>query len=137
LKKALTVALLVCAALVSRAEAAWDPAAWVDTKTLEFLTDCPEEGEYWSPVWLVVLEDHVYISLGSKAAGRLACSRLAPMTAIKIEGQLYENVRLVPETALAGRIEDARWDKYWTNVFVGFSEHAHYRLDVEPGGAAD
>ncbi len=124
----------VCVLLLSAtsAFAEWRPADWADTSTLEFLTDCPDEGEKWSPVWLVVLDGEMYISLGSKAASRLACSRTAPKTSIKIEGELYEDVTLVPETALAQAIEDARWDKYWTNVLVGYFHHDHYRLDYTP-----
>ncbi|MFT4572074.1 MAG: hypothetical protein ACI8TX_000706 [Hyphomicrobiaceae bacterium] len=110
------------------ASAEWNPEAWGDTKTLEYLTDCPGEGEHWSPVWLVVEQGQLYISLGSKAADRVACSTLAPYTSIKIEGERYDRIELVPETQLAATIEQARWDKYWTNIFAGYFDHDHYLL---------
>lgn len=130
--KGIVVALVALLCSAVPALAAWTPEEWTDTKTLEYLTNCPEEGEYWSPVWLVVLEGELYISLGSKAQSRVDCSTMGPKTSIKIEGELYENLEMVPETDLAEAIEDARWDKYWTNVFVGFAEHRHYRLKPAP-----
>ena len=48
----------------------WDPAAFHDLDTLEFLTIGPEEGKHWSTVWLVVIDDQVYVRLGSTVAHR-------------------------------------------------------------------
>ena len=47
--------------------AAWTPGAWKAQDTLDLQTIGPEEGEYWFPVWLVVLDDKVYVRLGTKA----------------------------------------------------------------------
>ena len=65
----------------------WDPAAFRDLSTLEFRTVGPEEGEHWSTVWLVVIDDQVYIRLGSKAADRMRRNTTAPIVAVRIGGR--------------------------------------------------
>src|SRR2546425_8965965 len=48
----------------------WKPRAYASESTLELRTTAPGEGDHWFPVWLVVLDDQVYVRLGMRAAGR-------------------------------------------------------------------
>src|SRR5262245_32810875 len=74
----------------------WTPTAWKDVETLEFLTVGPEEGEHWSTVWLVVIDDQVYIRLGSTAAERIEKNTKAPTVGVKIGGHQFDSVNAVP-----------------------------------------
>lgn len=112
--------------------AAWDPESFRDVDTLEFLTVGPEEGEHWSPVWLVVLDGQVYIRLGSRAAGRIESNTTAPTLGIKIDGQQFDRVRAEPAPEMADRVAEAMADKYWSDLFVRFFPHPlTMRLVVE------
>ena len=66
-----TIICLLAVLTAAAAYGAWDPAAFSKLDTLEFRTIGPEEGEHWSTVWLVVIDNQVYIRLGSRAADRM------------------------------------------------------------------
>lgn len=118
--------------LSSVAQAAeWTPAAWADEETLEFLTDCPDEGEHWSYVWLVVLDGDVYLRLGSKAGARVDCSRTKPFTSIKVAGQQFDKVEMVDSPEMVERVATAMGDKYWSDIFIGFVPHP-YTMKLVP-----
>jgi hypothetical protein len=128
------VASLLClaATLVVQPSAAraseWAPEAWTDVDTLEFQTDCPDEGPYWSPIWLSTIDGEVYVALGSRAGARLECSSTKPRAAIRIEGQVFDDVEFVEVPEMAERIEESRSDKYFTNMFLFGVNHRYYRL---------
>lgn len=112
---------LACAAPPTVAN--WDPAAFRALDTLEFRTVGPEEGEHWSTVWLVVLDDQVYIRLGSRAEGRMQRNTTAPIVPVRIGGRTYERVRAEEAVAMKERVAAAMREKYWTDVFVRYVEH--------------
>ncbi len=101
----------------------WDPRGFSDEQTLDFLTVGPQEGEHWSRVWLVVLDDQVYIRLGSRAAGRIARNTTAPFVKVKIAGQEFDRVRAEAVPEMAAPVAKAIADKYWSDVFVRFMDH--------------
>ena len=68
----LSVGLCLGLACTAALASEWAPEAWVDVDTLEFQTDCPDEGLYWSPIWLSTIDGQIYVALGSRAGGRLA-----------------------------------------------------------------
>jgi hypothetical protein len=112
--------------------AAWDPEAFRDIDTLEFLTVDSEEGEHWSTVWLVVLDGQVYVRLGSRAAERIERNTTTPHVGVKIAGQEFDRVRAESVPELAERVAAAMADKYWTDIFVRFFSHPlTMRLVVE------
>src|SRR5512136_2581054 len=85
-----TVALLQAASSIA---AQWNPAAFAKEDTLKLRTIGPEEGEYWFPVWLVVIDDQVYVRLGSRAAWRVQRNSTPPFLGVKVAGQQFDRVR--------------------------------------------
>jgi hypothetical protein len=113
---------------------AWDPAAFRDLRTMEFLTVGPSEGPHWSTVWLVVIDDHVYMRLGSKSAERMSRNTTNPFVGIRIGGHEYERVRTVDAAAMADRVAAAMREKYWNDFFVRYFPHP-MTMQLEPEGA--
>jgi len=129
--RALVLSFVVLLTATAAFAAEWTPAAWEGEETLQFRSDCPEEGEHWSYVWLVVLDGDVYVRLGSRAAARVDCSASKPMTAIKIAGQTFDNVEMVTSPAMAERVAAAMHQKYWTDMFIGLMNHP-YTMKLVP-----
>jgi hypothetical protein len=118
-----TATLVLCAAAASVAAAQWNPAGFAKESTVELLTNCPGEGDHWFPVWLVVLDNQVYVRLGSRATGRVQCNKTAPFLGVKIAGQQFDHVHGVPAPEYAERVSNAMADKYWTDLFVRYMNH--------------
>jgi hypothetical protein len=125
----LALVLLVSPALARASD--WTPAMWSAEETLQFRTDCPEEGEHWSYVWLVVLDGDVWVRLGSQAAGRVDCNKTKPLTAIKIGNELFESVEMVQVPEMAERVAAAMANKYWTDMAVRHMNHP-YTIKLVP-----
>ena len=102
----------------------WDPAAFRHLDTLELLTVGPQEGKHWSTVWLVVLDDRVYVRLGSRAADRIRRNTTAPRVGVRIGGREYEDVRVAEAAAMTERVAAAMGEKYWSDVFVRYVPHS-------------
>ncbi len=111
----------------------WDPAAFRAIDTLEFLTVGPEEGPHWSTVWLVVLDDGVYVRLGSRAAERIQRNTTAPHVGIRIGGREYPRVRTEEAPTMAARVAAAMAEKYTSEIFVRYFPHPlTLRLEPDP-----
>jgi hypothetical protein len=111
----------------------WDPAAFRDIDTLQFLTTGPEEGPHWSTVWLVVLDGWVYVRLGSRAADRMQRNTTAPFVAVRIGGREYPRVRVEEAKDMVERVGAAMAEKYPSDVFVRYMTHPlTLRLRPEP-----
>ena len=116
--------LLVLVLAAPRAFAGiWEPAAFAKQDTLKLRTNCPKEGEYWFPVWLVVIDGQVYVRLGSRAAGRVQCNSTAPFLGVEVAGQRFDHVHGVAAPDYAERVNKAMADKYSTDIFVRFFAH--------------
>lgn len=109
--------------IASTASAAWDPAAFSGQDTLEFRTVGPEEGEHWSTVWLVVIDNQVYIRLGSRAAERMERNTTKPDVAVRIAGQQFDHVTAEPAPGMAAPVAAAMGEKYWSDVFIRHFNH--------------
>jgi hypothetical protein len=119
-------ALLLTLALVqasSSAAAEWNPAAFAKEDTLKLRTIGPEEGEHWFPVWLVVIDDQVYVRLGSRAAGRVERNTTAPYLGVEVAGQRFDHVRGVPVPGEAERVAKAMAEKYTSDIIVRWMSH--------------
>lgn len=98
------------------AAAPFDAKTVADQSTLEFLTVGPEEGEHWSTVWFVVVDDVVYLRLGPRAVDRIDKHGGAPALKIRFgEGQVYD-VRFEKAPDMAAPIDQAMYEKYWTDI---------------------
>src|SRR5439155_962208 len=88
------------------AAAEWTPRAYTGANTLELRTIAPGEAAHWFSVWVVVIDDQVYVRLGPRAAGRIEKNVAAPYVGVRILGQQFERVRAepAPEHA-AGAVE--------------------------------
>jgi hypothetical protein len=119
--RSLLVALcLVLGAGAARAD--WTPSAFAGEDTLEFLT--VEDGEeHWSPVWLVVIDDQVYLRLGSRAAGRYERNATKPYVKVRVAGQQFDKVLADPAPAMADAVAAAMAEKYWSDVFIRYVAH--------------
>jgi len=132
MKLAATVLALALVSLATVAHAGgWTPNEWKGEDTLQFRTECPDEGEYWSYVWLVVLDDNVWVRLGSRSAGRLDCSKTKPLTSIRLAGQQFDGVEMVNVPEMAERVSAARADKYPTDFLVRWMTHP-YTMKLVP-----
>jgi hypothetical protein len=132
-----TVLLLALSLLLpaSAFAADWSPGMWSAEETLQFKTTCPDEGEHWSYVWLVVLDGEVWVRLGSKAGERVDCNATKPITSVKIANELFPEVELVNVPEMADRVAAAMADKYWTDVFIKYMDHP-YTMKLVPKSAA-
>jgi hypothetical protein len=133
--RALAVALLSAVLAAPSVAAEWTPRAWTDANTIELRTAAPGEGEHWFPVWVVVVDDQVYVRLGSRAAGRIEKNQTTPYVGVRMQGQQFERVRAVPAPDYAERVAQAMAAKYWSDVIIHhFSHPLTLRLLPEPGG---
>ncbi len=103
--------------------AQWNPAAFAKEDTLKLRTTGPEEGEYWFPVWLVVIDGDVYVRLGSRAAGRVERNVTAPYLGVEVAGQRFDHVRGVPAPDDAARVARAMAEKYTSDLIVRWMSH--------------
>jgi hypothetical protein len=118
------VGILAMLTLVSTAAAAeWNPAAFATENTLKLRTTGPQEGEYWFPVWLVVIDGQVYVRLGSRAANRVEQNTTAPYLGVEVAGQRFTHVRGEPAPQLAERVAQAMADKYTSDILVRWFSH--------------
>ncbi len=132
-KSLLAFSLLAVPAFALAAD--WSPSMWTAEETLQFRTDCPDEGEHWSYVWLVVLDGEMWVRLGGQAGGRVDCSKTKPFTSIRIGNETFDSVEMVPVPEMAERVAAAMADKYWTDIFVRYMDHP-YTMKLVPKAEA-
>lgn len=123
-----TVVLLLAVLLsVTRAIAGpvpgWTPGAWANEDTLKLTTDRPDEGAYTFPVWLVVVDDQVYVRLGDRAADRVQKSKSAPFVGVTVAGKRFEKVRCEPTPDQAPRVAEAIGKKYTSDLLIRHFSH--------------
>ncbi|HXG22573.1 MAG TPA: hypothetical protein VNN62_26310 [Methylomirabilota bacterium] len=111
------------AARQSATAAEWDPQAFAQKETLQLRTVGPEEGEYWFPVWLVVIDDQVYVRLGSRAANRVKKNATAPYVGVKIAEQQFARVKGEEAPEMADAVAQAMAKKYWSDLLIRFLPH--------------
>jgi len=117
------VAVAFMAVAAGAAAADWKPGAFASASTLELRTTAPGEGDHWFPVWLVVIDDQVYVRLGNRAAGRIERNTTAPHVGVRVADQQFDRVRAVPAPESAERVAHAMADKYWSDVIIRHFDH--------------
>ncbi len=115
--------LLLRSAPTSATDTHWMPAGWTDLDTLEMSTVGAEEGEHWFKVWLVVIDDGLYVRLGTRAVERVRHNTAAPYVGIRIAGQQFDRVKLVEAPGLTERVAAAMAEKYWSDVLIRHFPH--------------
>jgi hypothetical protein len=119
----LVVAALLLVALAGAAAAGWRPSVYADVDTIDLRTVGADEGEYWSPVWVVVLDGQVYVRLGNRAARRVQQSTMAPYVGVRVAGEEFERVKGVPAPEEAERVAKAMGEKYWSDALIRYFPH--------------
>lgn len=117
----LTLAAPARVTAVPRAD--WTPGEWASESTLELTTDRPDEGSYTFPVWLVVVDDQVFVRLGGRAADRVQKSKSAPYVGVTVAGKRFEHVRCEPAPEQAARVAEAIGHKYTSDLLIRFFPH--------------
>lgn len=117
------LAILLRTVPAAAAPADWSPARWANENTLQLTTDRPDEGAYTFPVWLVVLDDQLYVRLGGRAADRVQHSKSAPDVGLTVAGKHFEHVRCQPVPDVAPRVAEAMAQKYWSDMFIHYFPH--------------
>ncbi len=113
------------------AHAAWDPASYADDEILEFYTETEDGDGHWSKVWLVVIDDQVYIRLGNRAGGRIDGNVHKPHVKIRIGGEEFDKVRLDEAPDKVEAVAEQMGEKYWSDMFISFVAHP-YTLRLVP-----
>lgn len=118
-------AMAVCFTLLlsAPASAEWNPSAWTGEEVVEVTTVDPNDGAYEFKVWLVVLDGHVYLRLGSRAAKRFEENTQSPYIGVRIAGHEFPRVQAQPSAEMAQRVDKAMADKYWSDVFIRYFSH--------------
>jgi hypothetical protein len=120
--------------LASAAGAGWDPVRFAKESTLDFLTVSPDDGEHWSRVWLVVIDDQVYIRLGTRAAARINASTRAPIISVRVGKEEFSEVEAIPAPDMAEAVAGKMAEKYTTDILVRHLSHPlTMRLRPEQG----
>jgi hypothetical protein len=128
--------LILLVVATSAAAAEWTPELWVDEDTLELRTTDPGADPHWSPVWVAVVEDQLYVRLGRRAAGRIERNTTAPHVGVRIAGREFPRVRAELAPAMADRVARELAEKYWTDILIRFFPHPMtLRLVPDPEGA--
>jgi hypothetical protein len=138
LSKPLCLSLVVTLrGLLSPASATeWSPELFVAAETIELRTIGTEEGEYWFPVWVVVIDGQTYVRLGSRAAERVRNNQTGSEIAVRVGDRQFDPVRVEDVPELADRVAEEMAEKYWSDVFIRFFPHPlTLRLMMQP--AAD
>ena len=113
--------------------AGWDPYTFRDQRTLQIMTTDPEEGAHWSKLWLVVIDEQLFVRLDSRTSERVKENLAGKYVMLKIGDQKFERVRLEAAPDMSGKVAAAMADKYPMDVFIRYESHPMTaRLIPEP-----
>jgi hypothetical protein len=118
-----TVALVLSLATTIQGAEGWTPALWADENTLDLRTTGEGPEPYWFPVWLAVVDDQLYVRLGSRATERIESNTTKPEVGVRIAGQEFPRVRGEPAPEMAERVAAEMAEKYWTDAIVRYVAH--------------
>jgi hypothetical protein len=114
------------------AYAGWEPAAYVEEDVLEFYTITEDGDEHWAKVWLVVLDDDVYIRLGNRAGKRIDGNVEKPYVKIRIAGEEFDKVLLEDAPDQVEPVAELMGEKYCSDVLIKYVAHPYtFRLVVQ------
>ena len=123
MQRSLAAAAFIALVAAPAGAAEWKPRTYASESTLELRTTAPGEGDHWFPVWLVVLDDQVYVRLGTRAAGRIERNTTKPYVGVRVAGQQFDRIKGVAAPESVERVARAMADKYWSDVIVRHMDH--------------
>lgn len=123
--RALSVALLLTLVLAGSTNASpeWNPGAWADEDTLEMMTQAPGEEPYWFPVNLVVIEDELYVRLGTRASERLNESVTSPYIGLRVGGHEFARIKTIMAPEEVAAVDHEIAEKYWSDWYIRLMAH--------------
>jgi hypothetical protein len=120
-------ALLVLAAagfVATPATAAqWNVAAFQEADTIELRTVEAGEDPHWFPVWVVVIDEAVYVRLGNRAAKRIENNATTPVIGVRLGDTEFDRVEFVSAPDYAERVAEQMAEKYWSDFFIRWAAH--------------
>lgn len=119
---------------IAAAAPAWTPAQWTKEETLKLCTTEAGKETYCFPVWLVVLDNHVYVRLGSKASSRVKANTTGMVLPVEIGGQHFDKVRLIDAPDKVDAVNKAMAEKYTSDLFIRWINHP-MTLRLQPEAA--
>jgi hypothetical protein len=125
-KRTLLASLFFATTLVTVGPAgasAWNAEAFVDTDTIELRTVEPGEDPHWFPVWVVVIDDAVYVRLGTRAAKRIETNQTTPFIGVRVGHTEFDRIEFASAPGYAERVAEKMADKYWSDFFVRWASH--------------
>ena len=123
MRKPLAAAAFVALLAAPLPAADWKPGVFAAASTLELRTTAPGEGDHWFPVWVVVIDDQVYVRLGTRAAGRIERNTTKPYVGVRIAGQQFDRVRAVAAPESVERVAHSMAEKYWSDLIIRHFDH--------------
>src|SRR2546428_12767770 len=123
MQRSLAAAAFIALVAAPAGAAGWKPRTYASESTLELRTTAPGEGDHWFPAWLVVLDDQVYVRVGTGAAGRIERNTTKPYVGVRIAGQQFDRVRGVAAPESVERVAHSMAEKYWSDVIIRHFDH--------------
>ena len=118
-----SIVILVVLSFVTLRSYAQEWESLADESTLEVLTVDQNAQEYWSTFWLVVIDGKMYLRLGGRGAARIEGDTKKPFVSIKLAGQRFDNVRVIPEPGMAEQVAAAIAKKYPSDLIIRWLSH--------------
>ena len=99
-----TTLIIMSAVAVADEPASWDPQTLCAGEHAGISFGSPQEGEHWSRVWVVAVDDQLYVRLGRRAATRFEKNTTAPFVKVRISGHEFDYVQSEPAPEMAQRV---------------------------------
>src|SRR3989442_9535844 len=93
MQRSLAAAAFIALVAAPAGAAEWKPRTYASESTLDLRTTAPGEGDHWFPVWLVVLDDQVYVRLGTRAAGSVRRHTTNPQRRVRHPGPQLHRIK--------------------------------------------
>ncbi len=116
------------------ANAGWSPATFADDSTLSIRTQEKGADPHWFHVWMVVIDDEVFVRLGNRAASRVENNVTKPLVAVRVGGEEFSEVETEPVPEMSSQVADAMAAKYWSDLFFRYLPHP-LTLRLKPAAA--
>jgi hypothetical protein len=118
-----SIATLASARAADTPASGWNPSAFQGESTLQIMTTEPDVGEHWSKLWLVVIDNQLYVRLGDRSYGRVQRNTTTPYLKLKVAGQEFDKVKLEEMPDMKDKVAVAMADKYFMDILIRHESH--------------